>query len=125
MNHVYRTGLDNLAKSLHGKYNLVVLSGDNEREKSALQAIFGTEVPLYFNQSPDDKLQFIAELKSKGHKVMMIGDGLNDAGALKMSDVGVSVTENVSSFSPACDAILDAKQFYRLGNFLKMSKTLI
>jgi len=122
MNHVYRTGLENLAKELVGKYNLVVLSGDNEREKESLEAIFGKNVPMYFNQSPNDKLQYIANLKSEGHKVMMLGDGLNDAGALKMSSVGVSVTENVASFSPACDAILDAKEFSRLGNFLQMSK---
>jgi Cu+-exporting ATPase len=53
---------------------------------------------------------------------MMVGDGLNDAGALVQSNIGVSISENVNVFSPACDAILDASEFARLGYFLKLSK---
>ena len=86
-----------------------------------LQSIFGENTPIYFNQTPQDKLTFVANLKQQGNKVMMIGDGLNDAGALKMSDVGVSVTENVSNFSPACDAILDATAFGKLYDFMQFS----
>jgi Cu+-exporting ATPase len=52
----------------------------------------------------------------------MIGDGLNDAGALQESETGISLSEDVHSFSPAADAILDAKSFTRLSDFLKFSR---
>jgi Cu+-exporting ATPase len=77
---------------------------------------------MYFDQKPEDKLKFIAKLQGNGKKVMMVGDGLNDAGALRQSDVGISISENINVFSPACDAILDASRFEALPEFIKLSK---
>ena len=50
---------------------------------------------------------------------------MNDAGALKQSDVGIAVTEDISSFSPACDAILDASNLNMLPKFLNYSQSAI
>ena len=121
-NH-YRAGLPELLTELRqsGK-KLAVLSGDNASEKENLWRLFGNDAELRFNQSPADKLSYIAQLKEQGHKVIMVGDGLNDAGALKMSDAGISVTNSVNGFSPGCDAILDAGSFIQLAQFLRFAR---
>lgn len=98
-----------------------MLSGDNDGERSNLEAILPKGTELIFNQKPEQKLEYIKKLQEKGQNVMMVGDGLNDAGALAQSNVGVSISENVNVFSPACDAILDAAEFSRLNYFLKLS----
>ncbi|WP_035648552.1 heavy metal translocating P-type ATPase metal-binding domain-containing protein [Flavobacterium sp. ASV13] len=117
----YRDGLATLFLTLSKKYKLKVLSGDNDGERANLEKILPEGTELIFNQKPEQKLEFIKNLQDKGQNVMMVGDGLNDAGALAQSNVGVSISENVNVFSPACDAILDANEFSRLNYFLKLS----
>lgn len=117
----YRTGLTNVFNKLSKKYNLIILSGDNEGEKKYLESIMPNTALLKFNQKPEDKLQFVKSLQQKGEKVLMIGDGLNDSGALAQSDIGIAISENVNLFSPACDAILEAKRFNKLPDFLSLS----
>ncbi|SFM86058.1 Cu+-exporting ATPase [Algoriella xinjiangensis] len=118
----YRRGLNDLLKELND-YQLHVLSGDNDSEKRYLETVFPANAKLIFNQSPSDKLEYIKQLELEGKKVLMLGDGLNDAGALKQSTVGISISEDINSFSPSCDGILDAKSFEAIPNFLKLSKT--
>ncbi|SHL87452.1 heavy metal translocating P-type ATPase [Flavobacterium saccharophilum] len=118
----YRDGLATLFLTLSKKYQLKVLSGDNDGERSNLEAILPKGTELIFSQKPEQKLEFIKNLQEKGQNVMMVGDGLNDAGALAQSNVGISISENVNVFSPACDAILDANEFSRLDYFLKLSQ---
>ena len=118
----YREGLENLFFNLSKTYQIKVLSGDNDGERASLQSILPLETELIFNQKPEQKLEFIRKLQEKGQNVMMVGDGLNDAGALAQSNVGISISENVNVFSPACDAILDASEFSRLNYFLKLSQ---
>jgi Cu+-exporting ATPase len=99
-----------------------LLSGDNEKQRRKFRDIFQGASQLHFNQSPLDKLGFVRQLQESGKTVMMVGDGLNDAGALKQSDVGVAVVENVSAFSPASDAIVAAGMVTRLGEVLRYAR---
>ena len=115
----YRKGVKQLLKELAKRYDLKVLSGDNDHEKEWLSRLFPSGTEMYFDQTPDDKLRFVLNLQQEqNRKVMMLGDGLNDAGALKQSNIGIAVTENVSSFSPACDGIIEGDQLAGFSNFL-------
>ncbi|MEK6476941.1 heavy metal translocating P-type ATPase metal-binding domain-containing protein [Catalinimonas sp. 4WD22] len=118
--NLYREGFNELMLSLKDKYKLHMLSGDNERERVKLQPYFDH---LYFNQSPLNKLEYLKSLDEEQKQTIMIGDGLNDAGALRQSKLGIAVADNIYHFSPACDAILDARQFKKLYKFLCFSKT--
>jgi Cu+-exporting ATPase len=121
-NNQYREGLEDLFKNLKNNYHIKVLSGDNEGEKSSLEMLLPVGTELIFDQKPEQKLEFIKQLQEQGRNVMMVGDGLNDAGALAQSNVGISISENVNVFSPACDGILEANEFQKLHYFLKLSK---
>jgi cation transport ATPase len=107
-------------RALSLNYELTLLSGDNERQKDTFAELFGERTR--FNQSPLDKLEFIHALQRSGKTVMMVGDGLNDAGALKQSDVGVAVVENIAAFSPASDVIMSAGMVSQLDAMLTFSK---
>lgn len=103
-------------------YEKHILSGDNEGEKAYLTSLLPENSAIHFNQKPENKLFYIKKIQEEGKKVMMLGDGLNDAGALAQSDVGIAVSENINVFSPACDGILDASKFEQIPAFLKLSK---
>jgi len=118
----YREGLKEVFDGLNLDYKLIVLSGDNEGEKEYLEQVLPKGVKLVFNQKPEDKLNYVAQLQEKGEVVMMLGDGLNDAGALAQADVGIAISEDINVFSPACDAIIDAKKFTDLPDFINNSK---
>ncbi|RZJ68688.1 MAG: HAD family hydrolase [Flavobacterium sp.] len=118
----YRSELPELLRQLNTHFKLAVLSGDNEGERKNLQKLLPRGTQMAFDQTPEQKLEFIKNLQGQGKKVIMIGDGLNDAGALAQSDVGISIAEDINIFSPACDAILDASAFGKIANFLALSR---
>ena len=103
------------------KKHLFLLSGDTDAARIGLQPWF-TDEAMQFGCSPEDKLQFIKQLQTNGHRVLMIGDGLNDAGALKQADVGIAVTDDTLRFTPASDAILESQSLRQLPHFLHYSR---
>ncbi|PBQ33695.1 heavy metal translocating P-type ATPase [Sphingobacteriaceae bacterium] len=118
----YRDGLTGLIDRLRRGYNLAVISGDNNAEENKMMQMFGQTSEVLFEQSPQQKLDYINALQQAGSKVIMIGDGLNDAGALQQSDAGIAISDNINNFSPACDAILDGKQFANLDKLFAYCK---
>ena len=117
----YRSGFGQLVQRWKTQYQLFLLSGDNDKEQVVLAKWLPKE-NLHFNQHPKEKLQFIQQLQEKQEKVAMLGDGLNDAGALQQADIGIVITEDTNNFTPACDAILDARQFERLPDFIRYAQ---
>lgn len=117
MKNKYRQGFETILNFYKSKSTVHLLSGDNEKTREELEPHFGKN--LHYFQSPKDKLNFTKNLQLQGGKVLMFGDGLNDAGALQQSDVGVVIAEDTNNFTPACDAILDAKSFNQLPRFAK------
>jgi Cu+-exporting ATPase len=119
---VYRKNWQTILSNLNKDFRLFLLSGDNDADKTKLAPYFRQNA-VFFKQKPQDKLDFISNEQKQGNHVLMIGDGLNDAGALRQSDVGIAISEDIKVFSPACDAILDASKFGQLTDFLQFSKT--
>jgi len=120
--NVYRAQFSNVFHELKNNFKLHILSGDNLSEYNFLHQTLGNDVQLNFNLRPEDKLNYIKKVQQSEQNIMMFGDGLNDAGALKQSNVGIAITENSNNFTPACDGILDASQYHKIPTFFKFAK---
>jgi Cu+-exporting ATPase len=119
-----RPGVTELARQLEAdpRFQVALLSGDNDKEKARFLELLGGQAEMHFNQTPLEKLGFVRKLQRAGRSVMMVGDGLNDAGALKQSDVGVAVAEKAGAFSPASDVIIEASEVPHLARVLAVSR---
>ena len=118
----WREGLQETIQGLEPSYSMHLISGDNPKGSTELKNIFPANSPLIFNQLPHEKLEYIENLQKAGNNVAMVGDGLNDAAALKQADLGIAVSDNINNFSPGCDAILAGSSFSKLPQFLLFSK---
>ena len=121
LTHPLRKGMASQILGLKEEgFHCSLLSGDSEREAVKFRPLFKDN--MYFNRKPADKLDFIQD-KQRGHKpVWMIGDGLNDAGALQQSDLGIAVSEDEQQFSPACQAILRAGMLPKLNRLIRYAR---
>ncbi len=100
-----------------------MLSGDRASVAAQWRADLGDDMPLCFEQGPQDKLRAVESWQAQGEHVLMVGDGLNDAGALRQADVGVALCETHGQFTPASGAILEADRLVFLDRFLRLAKS--
>lgn len=115
-----RSGVAEAVARLKFRLRVALLTGDAQVDETLRKAFGGSEMRVAC--SPADKTRFIKEQQDDGHRVVMVGDGLNDAGALAQSDVGITVTETSAALTPASDAILDAEAIAELPDFLLMAR---
>ncbi|RXK52370.1 heavy metal translocating P-type ATPase [Aquirufa rosea] len=120
-----REGVEFMLRKLQHHYDVFLVSGDKTNHAASLKDWFATEDHMKFECSPMEKMDFIKQLQAEGKKVMMVGDGLNDAGALQQAHVGIAVSDDHLHFTPASDAILQGRSLSRLPEFLNFSKKAI
>lgn len=120
----YRDGLAEMAKELKD-YKIHVLSGDNSSEEQTLKNLIPNITEMRFSQSPEDKLEYIKHLQDQGKKVAMLGDGLNDAGALKQSNIGIAIADDTNSFTPSSDVIMNGGVLTKLHDYFALTKDAI
>lgn len=117
----YRPELSLLFDNLEA-YEIYVLSGDNDSERQQLEQMIPHASGYAFNQDPESKLSYIQNLQQKGNYVAMLGDGLNDAGALKQSQIGIAVADDTNAFTPSSDIIMGGEKIPQLDKYLRLSK---
>lgn len=116
-----RAGLSEELQTLGKHFELHLLSGDNDSDRERFSRYFSDD-RMHFNQQPEDKMRYTSGLHERGY-VAMVGDGLNDAGALRSADFGVAVVDDLYAFSPACDAILHAGALKRFDALLAYARS--
>ncbi|MEO5819195.1 MAG: heavy metal translocating P-type ATPase metal-binding domain-containing protein [Vicinamibacteraceae bacterium] len=112
-----RDGIEATVAALAGTHQIQLLSGDDATDAPRWRPLFGDR--MSFRQSPHDKLVAVRTSQADGRRVLMIGDGLNDAGALAAADVGIAVSDETACVVPACDAVIGGDALTRLPSFLR------
>ena len=91
----------------------VMMTGDNERTAKVIAAKVG--VDSYFSEVlPEDKAKFIKEERSKGHKVIMVGDGVNDSPALSEADAGIAINSGAAIAREVADIMIGSDELDEL-----------
>lgn len=103
--------LKNLRKA--GFRNLVMMTGDSEQTAAAVAAKIGVD-KFYAEVLPEDKARFVKEAKKSGHRVVMVGDGINDSPALSEADAGVAIAEGADIAREIADITISAHDLQQL-----------
>ncbi|MEO7272526.1 MAG: heavy metal translocating P-type ATPase metal-binding domain-containing protein [Vicinamibacterales bacterium] len=115
-----RPGIEAAARALQLEHALVLASGDSAGEERQWAPLFGPS--MHFRQTPEDKLALVEAQRQAGRHVLMVGDGLNDAGALRAADVGFSVCDDSACIVPACDGVIGGGRLADLPAVLRFAR---
>lgn len=105
-------------------YDVIMLTGDDKQIASSVAKKLEIDI-VEAEKSPSEKGNYIKELTSKGQKVMMIGDGVNDAIAISVADVGVGLKTPSNVQTAAADIILTNNNLYKVLELFNLSKMTI
>lgn len=100
---------------------MIMLTGDNEITANIIAKSIGIK-EVVANVSPKDKSNKVKELKNKGLKVMMVGDGINDAPSLSLADIGVSLNSAIDIAADSADVILMRNDLNSIYNLFDISR---
>ena len=103
---------------------VIMLTGDNERTAEAVRRRLGLTKAIA-GVLPAMKAQHIAELQAQGHKVAMIGDGINDAPALARADLGIAIGAGTDVAMESADAVLVRSNLMDAVSAIKLSKAVL
>ncbi|WP_104697719.1 MULTISPECIES: heavy metal translocating P-type ATPase [unclassified Helicobacter] len=106
------------------KKEIFILSGDDKGAVEDVAQKLGIS-KFFSNLKPEDKLEFVKNLKNQGYKVMMVGDGLNDAPALSLSDISLSMGGGSDLSKDKSDIVLLNNDILNVVNSIKLSKAVI
>ncbi len=115
-----RPGIAGAMEAIGTTFRTALLTGDTQVDEELASVFANGDVRT--GCTPVDKQQAVKRYQEEGRRVAMVGDGLNDAGALAQADVGITVTETSAALTPASDAILDAAALHRMPGFLALSR---
>lgn len=104
--------------------DVVMLTGDNQRTADAIGKRLGISRSIA-GVLPQDKEKHVAELQAEGHKVAMIGDGINDAPALARADMGIAIGAGTDVAIESADAVLMRNDLLDAVTAVKLSKAVI
>lgn len=107
-----------------GFEHIVMMTGDSERTAKAIAAQAGI-TEFYAEVLPEDKAHFVEQEKAKGHKVIMVGDGINDSPALSAADVGIAIKEGADIAQEIADITLSGSHLEQLATLRELSDRLM
>lgn len=106
------------------RYNVIMLSGDSQTTVNAIAHELGID-HTFANVKPNEKAKVIESLQQKGHKVMMVGDGINDAPSLTQSDIGIAMGSGTDIAIESSDVALVHNHISQIPDVLKLSELTI
>ncbi|MBL7998887.1 MAG: heavy metal translocating P-type ATPase, partial [Candidatus Kapabacteria bacterium] len=128
IDHTLRSGADLMLQSIQSQSGATVdvhcISGDSAKD----MPLVGRHIPeshIRFGMSPQEKSQYITTLQAKGKRVAMIGDGINDTGALRTANIGIAVSDKTASFTPASDVIVSASSLRKFDSIINFSRSAV